>query len=208
MDDLLQFGQVQRGLLGVQIVDVTAELAEDRNLDVVQGVFVSRVNRGSAAAESGLEPGDVITAIDGHTVNSVSELQEWVARNRPGESVEVRFRRESEERQVKATLKNYEGEETSTKRKVEFEMEGAEFEDLSYRELTDLSLDGGVRIKHLEEGKWKAAGLAAGFVITHIDKVPVDNVEDLNRILAIKRGGMLVEGLATGGKRDLRAVDW
>src|SRR5690606_15635186 len=79
MDDLLEFGRVQRGLLGINIGDVNASLAEQYGLPVSQGVYVSNVLRGSAAEEAGMRPGDVIVAIDDRSVNSVSELQEWVA---------------------------------------------------------------------------------------------------------------------------------
>lgn len=208
MDDLLEFGEVQRGLLGVQIRDVTADIAENYHLDVVQGVFIDRVNRGSAASESGLEAGDVITAIDSHPVNSVSELQEWVARNRPGESVSVKFRREQTEKVVKATLKNFDGTEATTRKEVRFEIEGGTFEDLSYRELTRMNLEGGVRLRQLADGKWKASGLTQDFIITYIDKVAVNNVEDLNRILEIKNGGILVEGVSKNLEKGVFGVDW
>ncbi|HNP94315.1 MAG TPA: trypsin-like peptidase domain-containing protein [Cyclobacteriaceae bacterium] len=210
VDDLLEFGEVQRGLLGVQIVDVSADLAENRNLDVVQGVYITRVNTGSAADDSGMESGDVIVAINDHPVGSVSELQEWVARNRPGEMITVTFRRDGEEKSVQTVLKNFEGTSEVRKREIEFEMEGAIFEDLSYRELTKLNIDGGVSIASLENGKWKKSGIKEGFIITHIDKVPVDNVEDLNRIVSSKHGGMLVEGLYTDhpDDKEVYGVDW
>lgn len=208
MDDLLEFGEVQRGLLGVQIENVDAEVAENQNFDVVQGVWVRRVNRGGAADESGIEAGDVITAIDDHVVNSVSELQEWVARKRPGQSVKVSFRRDNVEKQIKATLKNYEGSEATTKKEISYDFEGASFEDLTYRELTNLNLDGGVRVKALKDGKWLDAKLHEGFIITHIDKVAVDNVEDLNRILEIKDGGILVEGIYPNKEKGVFGVSW
>lgn len=210
VDDLLEFGEVQRGLLGVQIVDVSADLAENRNLDVVQGVYITRVNTGSAADDSGMESGDVIVAINDHPIGSVSELQEWVARNRPGEMITVTFRRDGEEKSVQTVLKNFEGTSEVRKREIEFEMEGAIFEDLSYRELTKLNIDGGVSIASLENGKWKKSGIKEGFIITHIDKVPVDNVEDLNRIVSSKHGGMLVEGLYTDhpDDKEVYGVDW
>lgn len=208
MDDLLEFGQVQRGLLGVQITDVTAELAEDQNLDVVQGVFVSSVNNRSAAAESGIEKGDVITAINKHPIGTVSELQEWVARNRPGQSVNVTFRRNGKDNHVNATLKNFEGNEKASRKETEYNIEGGTFEELSYKELTKLSLDGGVHILSIAEGKWKNAGINEGFIITHIDKVPVDNVTDLNRVLEYKKGGVLIEGIFRNGDKGTFAVEW
>jgi serine protease Do len=208
MDDLMLYGQVQRGLLGIQIDNVNADMAEKRNLDRSQGVIVTRVNAGSAAEESGIDMGDVIIAINGHSVNNVSELQEWVARNRPGQTIKVNFIRDGKAREIKAVLKNYSGSEEVEKPVVLFEMEGATFEDLPYRDLNRMNIDGGVRVTQIDEGVWNKGGIKHGFVITHIDKVEVDNVEDLNRILAIKRGGMLVEGLYENGEKSVYGVNW
>jgi len=208
MDDLLEFGQVQRGLLGVQIADVTAELAEDRHLNVVQGVFVQVVNKGSAAEISGIEMGDVITRINGHDVHSVSELQEWVARNRPGQSIQVGFLRNGRPKEVNAVLKNYEGSSTVSSKEVLYELEGATIEDVSYSRLTKLNLDGGVLVTKLSGGKWKKAGIKNDFIITHIDKVAIDNVEDLNRVMAMKKGGVLVEGVFSDGEKGTIGMDW
>jgi len=208
MDDLMLYGQVQRGLLGIQINNVDADMAETRKLDRVTGVYVTHVNSGSAASESGLETGDVIVAINGHDVNNVSELQEWVARNRPGQSIKVNFIRRGKAHEVKAVLKNYSGSEDVEKPVVLYEMEGATFEDMPYRDLNRMNIDGGVRVMKVEEGAWDKGGLKEGFVITHVDKVEVDNVEDLNRILAIKRGGMLIEGIYENGEKGVYGVNW
>jgi serine protease Do len=183
-------------------------LAEDQQLDVVQGVFVNRVNEGSSAKEAGIEPGDVITGINGHLVNSVSELQEWVARNRPGQGVKVKFRRKGEEHEVNAVLRNYDGSAELVKKEIEYEMDGATFEDVPYLKLTKLNLDGGVFIKKLNTGKWLKAGLKEEFIITHIDKVAVDNVSDLNRIMEMKKGGVLIEGVFSNGEKGAIGMEW
>ncbi|MBL0740230.1 trypsin-like peptidase domain-containing protein [Chryseolinea lacunae] len=208
MDDLLEFGQVQRGLLGIQITDVNASIAEDLHLNVNQGVLVNRVNTGSAAEQSGLSSGDVIVGIDGHAVNSVSELQEWVARNRPGKEIRVAYLREGGRREVKARLRNNEGNETVTKKEVKYDLSGVQIEDIPYKELASLQLEGGVRVISVATDKWKDTGIKKGFVIAYIDKVPVDNVEDLNRILEFKRGGILIEGFYPGGQKGTYGVDW
>ncbi|MEK6782625.1 MAG: trypsin-like peptidase domain-containing protein [Bacteroidota bacterium] len=208
MDDLLEFGQVQRGLLGVQITDVTAALAEDQNLDQMQGVFVIRVNEGSGADDMGMEEGDVITKIDEHPVASVSELQEWVARNRPGNSINVTYRRNGKDKQAKAVLKNFKSSVELQKKEVSFELGGGQLENIAYRDLVKLSLDGGVLITSIKEGSWKEAGIKEGFIITFVDKVPVDNVEDLNRILEIKKGGILIEGIYKSGNKGTYGVEW
>jgi S1-C subfamily serine protease len=208
MDDLLEFGSVQRGMLGIQIVNVTQELAEDQKLDVVQGVYITHVNNSGAAKQSGLAPGDVITAIDRHPVNSVSELQEWVARNRPGQQVRVTYRRAGGEAEVKAVLKDFDGSDKPRKPPVDYEMQGTRFEDLSYRELTELQLDGGVRIVAIQEGPWKNKDLAPGVIITHIDKVAIDDVRDLNLVMVMKNGAVLIEGQNSKGERVVTGIDW
>jgi serine protease Do len=208
MDDLLEYGQVQRGLLGVQIIDVNATIAENLDLDVVQGVLVRLVNKGSAAEASGMESGDVITAIDNHPVSGVSELQEWVARKRPGQPIQVKFIRDHEDKEVSAILKNFEGSAEIQKKPVNYELEGATFDEVPYSKLNELSLDGGVLIKKLTFGKWKKSGLQENFIITHIDKVSIDNVTDLNRAMEIKRGGVLIEGVMTNGEKLTIGMDW
>ncbi|MBS1542577.1 MAG: trypsin-like peptidase domain-containing protein [Bacteroidetes bacterium] len=208
MDDLLEFGQVQRGVLGIQIEDVNAELAEDLHLDVYRGILVRRINEHSAAEQSGLLEGDVITGIDGQSVGNVSELQELVARHRPGHLVKVTYRRSGVEKSVDARLKNYDGLESMSRKEVQYTIEGATLEELPYTELVKLSIDGGVLVRHLTTGKWKQAGMKEGFIITHIDKVNVDNVTDLNRILEYKSGGMLVEGKYRNGDKSVYGVNW
>lgn len=208
VDDLLEFGQVQRGLLGIQITDVNALVAEELDLSVSQGVLVNRVNEGSAALQSGIEEGDVITAINSHVVTSVSELQELVARHRPGTKIAVTYLRGATSSTVEATLKNNQGNEAVQPREVQYEIKGVTLEDVPYKELNTLQLEGGVRIKTITSGKWKEAGIKSGFIIAFIDKVPVENVKDINRILDYKRGGILLEGLYADGTKGTYGVEW
>lgn len=208
MDDLLEYGQVQRGLLGIRITDMDATMAERIGMDITQGVYVNNINRGSAAEEAGIQRGDVIIAVNGYPINSVSELQEIVARNRPGKEVEVEFNRNGSVKKAKAKLKNNEGNEELTRKEFKYELSGGTFEDLAIKELESLDLKGGTRLRYLKDGAWQKAGMEEGFVISHIDKVQVDNVADLNRILEHKSGSILVEGIFEDKSRRSYAVDW
>jgi len=208
MDDLVEFGMVQRGLLGIQIRDVDASVAENYNLKVNQGVLVDHVNRESAAEKAGIVNGDVIIGIEGHIINSVSELQEWVARNRPGKEITVSYIRDGVTKDVKARLRNFQGLETVEKKSVKHDFGGVQIEDVPYKELATLQLEGGVRVKEVVSSKWLQTGIKKGFVIAYIDKVPVDNVEDLNRILDYKKGGILIEGYYPGGQKGTYGVEW
>jgi Do/DeqQ family serine protease len=208
VEDLIEFGSVQRGLLGVRIRDVDAELADQQELSVVQGVFVTDVNAGSAADDAGMFPGDVITHIDGYPVPTVSELQERVARLRPGNKVNVTFIRQGQPDHRQLVLKTLSGDEETSEAEVQYDIEGVRFEDLSAGELERLNISYGVRAADIREGKWKKAGFTAGLILTHIDKLPVESVEDLNRILKYKSGGILIEGLSAEGRPQVFAADW
>ncbi len=208
MDDLLEFGKVQRGLLGIQITDINAAIAEELKLVVNQGVLVNRVNKESAAEKSGIVAGDVIVGIDGHHVNSVSELQEWVARNRPGKEIRVSYWRDGNQQEVTSRLKNEEGSDAVDTNEIVYSLSGMEVEEVPYKVLNTLQLEGGVKVKTLTSGKWKDAGLTEGFIIAYIDKVPVDNVKDLNRILDFKKGGILIEGFYMDGRKGTFGVEW
>lgn len=208
MDDLLEYGQIQRGLLGVQIKDVNASIAEQLKLNLNDGVLITRVNVGSAAEEANLQAGDVITAIDNHFVKSVSELQEWVARNRPGKEINVTYLRDNTTKIVKARLKDNDGREGTYKKEVRFEFNGMEVEDLLFNELTKMKVENGIRVKKIKEGKWKDAGIKEGFIISFLDRVPVDNVEDFNRMLEYKRGGILIEGYYNASEKNAYALEW
>jgi serine protease Do len=208
MDDFIEFGQVQRAILGIQIRDVTAELAEAEQINLVNGVFINYVNPGSTAADAGLLPGDVITAIDKISVANVSELQERVARHRPGKKIVVAYYRAGQERNTPATLKSTEGSAVMKKRKIKVDFDGAIITDVSRSQMRALQVEGGALIKDPGDGKWKRAGLDNEFVIQFIDKVPVDDAVDLSRILEYKKGGILVEGVYTNGKKGTYGVEW
>lgn len=207
-DDLLEFGQVQRGLLGIEIQDVNANVAEEMGLATSQGVIVKRVNESSAAEHSGIRAGDVIIGIEDHRVTSVSELQEYVARHRPGTEIKVTYLRNGEENVAMSTLRNYAGTSEVRSREVSYTLEGATFEDVPAAELSDIGLESGVRIASVTNGKFKDAGFHEGFVIGYIDKINVENVSDLNRILDFKRGGILVEGFFANGEKGVIGMDW
>ncbi len=208
MNDLLEFGRVQRGLLGIGIGDVNAQLAEDRDLDVLSGVFVNYVNENSAAEEAGILQGDVIIAIDDSPVTNVSELQEMVARNRPGDEISVRYIRNGSEVETQATLRDFEGNISVQPREVRETIEGATFEELGLSLMESFGIEGGIRVKKLEEGPWKEAGVREGFIITHLDKILVTDLEKFNRMLDTKNGSFLVEGVYENGEEGIYGINW
>ncbi|MCY7410112.1 MAG: Do family serine endopeptidase [Chitinophagales bacterium] len=197
VNDLMKYGVVQRGYLGVQIATVTDELAHDKKLSDVNGVYVDSVNEGSAAELAGLKSGDVITKINGITVNTSPELQEQVSRFHPGDKISVTYMRDGKEKVSDATLKNKEGN-TSVVKKEETSMVealGAEFSDLSLSEKKQMGITGGVKIVKLQDGALsKNVRIREGFVITKIDNKQVADLSALKQVLINKKGYIAIEG--------------
>ncbi len=172
MDDLMKYGAVQRGLLGVQIQSVSPELADylDKTFPVEQGVYVGGVNDNSAGQEAGLKEGDIIISIDGKKVNNVANLQELVARRRPGDKIDVEYIRDGKTKKVSATLKNFSGDTNIVKREVPktYTFEGLQFEDVKDETKAQLDVTGGAVIKMNSNENWRKAGARNGFVITSV----------------------------------------
>ncbi len=195
--DLKEYGIVQRGFLGVMIRDVNADLADEEDLDVTEGVYVDSLMENSSAAEAGIEKGDVIFEIDGNKVETSPELQQIVALHRPGDKVIISVDRDGERKDIEVTLKNREGNtEIVKKDKVDVLNElGVELEVVSSKEAKKMDIDGGVKVKKLVAGKIrKQTNMKEGFVITKVDGNPVSSVDDIVNLLKNKKGGVLIEG--------------
>jgi serine protease Do len=207
--DLMEFGTVQRPLLGVSIVDVNADIAKDKNLEKVQGVYLQFVNPGSSAEEAGLKAGDVIIAIEGKIVGSVAELQERVALNRPGDRIKVTYVRDGKTKEAFAMLQNAYGTTSVVEMSNVFRRDGATFEQVNDALKTSLKIKGGVQVKEIENGRWRAAGIKKGFVITKVDKQDVISLEQFITVLNNFRGdGLLIEGYYPGGEKAYYGIGW
>ena len=210
VDDLMKYGEVQRALLGVHIRDVTAELAKEKELSNLDGVYIAGVNDNSSAKDAGLEEGDVITQINDVNVSSMAQLQEQVARYRPGDKIKVRYVRNGKNRNTTATLKNTSGT-TEIVREADREavtIAGASFEPLSKQEMSRLSLPGGAKISNVENSVFKDTGMKDGFIITRIDKKAVNTPEDVEGLLKNHREGLLIEGVYPDGRKSFYALGW
>lgn len=198
VEDLLKYGAVQRAVLGIMIRSVNGDLAEEKDLDVVNGVYVDSLLENSAAGAAGIKPGDVILKVDGTEINSSPELQEIIARHRPGDKVTIKIDRNGTNKAYTVTLNNRSG---NTKRVNKddgdvLSMLGAEFETLSAKEAKKLDIAGGVKVKTLLPGKLRrSTQMREGFIITKVDGKPVSAKEELEKILRHKNGGVMLEGI-------------
>jgi Do/DeqQ family serine protease len=196
--DLLKYGSVQRGMLGVTIRTMNGNLAKEKNIDFTKGVWVENVGENSAAEKAGIEAGDIIIEIDGIQVATSPRLQEIVAQHRPGDQISITAKRKGKEKVFKVTLENVQGTTDITK-KENVEMLnylGADFETLDKETAEKLNLDGGVRVVNLYPGLLRqSTQIRTGYIITHIDGKKVTNIKELVAILENKKGGVMLEGI-------------
>lgn len=212
MDDLLEFGTVQRGLLGVIIMDVNADLEEfiGEEVAVNRGVYIREVNEGSGGEEAGLQKGDIIIGVDGVDTYTTSALQERVARKRPGDEVEVTFLRDGEEMTTKATLKNISGDTKVVIKELPktSEFEGVIFEDLKATVKERLDLEGGASISVIDNDTWREAGVNEGFIITKIGRTKIMSGADVLEALKNYKGEeVTILGVYPNGQRSYYDID-
>lgn len=198
MDDLLEYGKVQRAFLGVQIQEVNSDVAKEKGLKSTRGVLVARVNDGGAAELAGVQSGDVITSVAGVEVNSSSELMEQVGRHRPGDKIEIKVIRENKDKILAVVLR---GEDNTTefKKKESININnllGAEFQDLSASEKKNLRIENGVKISSLKSGKMSSVGIRSGFIVTRLNNKTVSSADDVDNIVNSSENNMImIEGV-------------
>jgi len=196
VEDLLAYGTVQRGWLGIQVRSVDSELAKENDLDVTEGAYVSdfssKEDGKSAAKDAGIQKGDVIVKLDDAVIKSSTALIEYVGRKRPGDKINVSVDRKGKMLVIPVTLKNRDGKVATVKREEKDAVSslGIEMEDLDAKTLKKLDLDGGVGVKSLSNGVIKKyTDMRAGFIITHVDNNVVKSVKEVNDILKKKKPG-------------------
>lgn len=199
MEDLLQYGTVQRGFLGVIIRTVDGNLARDKGFEFVEGVYVDSLMSNGSAREAGVEKGDVILSVNDREVKTSSQLQAVVGTLRPGDEVNLVVMRDGEQESLTAILRNQAGNTdivTGEENSGLLANLGLELEDLDSRSARNLNLDGGIKVTDIEEGiVSNQTRMKQGFIITHIDGRKVKNVEELKSVLNGKEGGVMLEGV-------------
>jgi Do/DeqQ family serine protease len=191
MDQLIQYGSVKRGLLGVNIYSLTPDMAKSLNLANTQGVLVSQVTDGSAAQKAGIRPGDVITSINGQTIKSNSELRNAIGLSRVGDTLDVALIRERKPIHVTAVItdlpaaKSVEAAKPATPDAGET---NALHPGLQGAVLADAA--NGVEVRSVEPRSTAAQWLRNGDRIESANSRTITNLKDLRDVA--KRGGALV----------------
>ncbi|MEM9529625.1 MAG: Do family serine endopeptidase [Pseudomonadota bacterium] len=185
MEQLLEFGKVSRGLLGIQGEPVTAVIADYYDLDTVRGAVVTEVSEGSGAEEAGLKIDDVIIAVDGQSIDNFNDLRNVIGLRRPGEGVELQVVRDGKTRTFNATL--------GARQPAQIAQAEPEREDvLGGVRLSEIPDDhplsgevDGVMVEAVARGsEAQSKGLQPGDIIVAINRADVESLADANQILS------------------------
>ncbi|MCF8370632.1 MAG: Do family serine endopeptidase [Bacteroidales bacterium] len=196
--DIIEFGEVQRAYIGIQIQDLNSEIAKELGLSDIEGVYVAGITEDGAAGKAGIKEGDIVTYIDQVAVNSMAELQEQISKHRPGDKVNVTIKRDNSRKNFELVLRNKHGNTDIVK--TEDSIYGAKLINLNNSELRRLRLRQGVKIEKLGDGKLLEAGVKEGYIITRINQQAVSSVSEAVTMLKNVEGGIFLEGIYSNGR--------
>jgi Do/DeqQ family serine protease len=204
VDDLIEYGEVQKAFFGAEVLDINSEIAENLGMDDYSGVVVSYVQEDGAAAKVGIQKGDIILKINNQPINSRSHFEEMLSYNSPGDKINLIYKRNRKIISSSVTLTNKEGTTELLRREVFSSRSlGADFEKVSKVERNLLNIEHGVRILEVRSGLIRQMELPEGFIITYINKVPVEDPEMLADILTKIRGRVYLQGVNKRGRKEI-----
>ena len=214
VEDIKQFGFVQRGFLGV----VPLDLADQRqvnnynqqkktNIKTGEGVYLVDVSANGGAEDAGLKSGDIITKVDNVTISSYYDLSFAVGSKRPGDKVAVTYTRNGKQNTANVTLKDQKNG-TSTRSKADLtvsEKIGSDFEPLSEKFKTDYGLTSGVVAKNVQEAsEMSKIGIVDNYIVIEVNGKPVNSQKDVEKILQGYNGNVQVKYVDEYGRITTR----
>lgn len=207
MDDFIKFGSVKRGYIGITFNELNADRAKELGVNNVSGLYVQDVSVNGAAASAGIKKGDVITKVNGVTIQGSPDLQERVGRLRPGDQVQLTYLRGDKEQNVTVTLKDEQSLTTVAKNKRSSEeiynRLGASFGQLNNSLKQRYKVSGGVVVTTVHRGGlFEENGIERGTVITRINGRTITKTEDIDAALSASANNLIrIDGITTDGAR-------
>ena len=176
IEDLMEFGNVQRGILGIEGNELNSRASKELGVDDTEGFYIGKVTKNSGAEKAGLQKGDIVKKLDNQKINSFSELSGYISTKRPNDKVQVTFIRNRETKSVSVTL--VKNDVVST------EFKGIELEDIESADKKKFRIDYGVRIKEINNENLKPYyNQLKGNIILSVDNVKATDVETISKFL-------------------------
>ena len=215
VDDLKQYGTVQRAVLGIRGGDVlnyiNAQKDANKEVDLGtnEGVYIAEVSDGSSASAAGIVKGDVIIEADGKKITKMSELQELLSKKRPGEKVTLTYLHNKAKRSKTVTLMNAQGN-TKVIKTADLDMLGASFRPVTEQQKKEFDLSFGLEVTKVGKGAIKDSGIEQGFIMQYANDTSLKSISDLQELVksasTSKDPVLIVKGVWPSGKRDYKVV--
>lgn len=207
-NDLIKYGEVQKAIPGMDVVELTPELAEEMKIKSLDGVIVTHVLGEGAAAEAGLLKNDVITRVADWKITGKGSFEEAISYYYPGDKVNVEFMRGGSLQNAELTLQNLEGGTGVIKREFYSSgLLGARLEAVNTIERDRLKIPYGVKITSLTRGYLRDLGFRDGYVITHINQMPAKDPDEVGKYLEKYSGRLRLEGVGPNGQPFLQSFN-
>ncbi len=195
IEDILEYGMVQRGMLGVQGAELNGTISKELGIKNSTGFYVDDVTKNSGAAKAGLKKGDVIIKIDNKNIATFADLNGYINSKRPNDKVQVTFLRD--ENQITSTV-------TLSKNDiVQSKFKGMELENLSSSDKSKFKINSGVKITSIENPRLaQFKKELTGAVILKINNIPVTDIQQVNKLISDKNEneGVQLELITTSGQ--------
>lgn len=200
--DLIQYGMTQKANIGVHFAEMDSKLAEVKGIKSVRGIYIGYVIKDGAADKAGIKDGDIITSIDGKSVNSNAEFNEVLAQHSPGDVVKVAIERDGKPFYFDVTLFNSMGNTDIIRNDTEAaeQILSGSFREVNDKEKQQYGISKGIVIEKVGKSPFARLGIKNGFIITSIDKKVNISIEDI-RQLEKKKGKLIVEGFYPNDSR-------
>jgi S1-C subfamily serine protease len=183
---------------------VDSKLVKEKELDVMNGVYVESVTETGGAKESGIRAGDVIVSVDNHAVRTNAELLEVIGQHNPGHIIDVVVNRDGTEQNYQVELRNQQGSTSVEKKGEDFFMSdlGATLEQVPDEDRKNLNLSGGLKVVELQDGMLKKGGVQKGFIILKINGFKITSRQDVDSALRNNQSGVIrIEGVYPNGMK-------
>ena len=198
--DLMDYGRVQRAVLGITMQEIDDKIAEELKLSSRKGVYIVEVSKSGAADAAGLKAGDVLIAIDSIAITNAASVQEIVSRFSPGDEAEITVIREGKEKKFEVKFKGTARENGTKADDGTVAFYGSSIKAASEETLNNLGIKAGVEIVELGPGKLMEAGAVEGFVIQYVNDYPVKTPEDVINVVKKSKRTVFIEGVTPSGK--------
>ncbi len=177
IEDIIEYGNVQRGILGIQGGSLNSKIANYLGIDETEGVYVDRIEKGSGADKSGIKKGDIIMGIDGIKIGKFSDLVGYLGSKHPNDVVQVTLLRDGNKKVIPVTLVKFES--------FEIEDLGLEIKNSNQSELLERGVTYGVKVTRILNKDMEQYNLV-GIIILKLNGQKVRDIDDARRIMQVR----------------------